>query len=189
MQKKIFLISLLFAIFPLLAVAAEHQIKLKNGNIVKGEIQGGSVKFKTDLGDLNMPVDDLMSLTESIIKRKDGGTTREIIVELNDGSSLKGSFIDKSLSLKTRYGVFTIKPDDVKEIAKIQEQAPQSGKTESPVSLSSVPVSAQPVADSKPAPKEVEPLSQAASPPPATVSAFIYTNSSCSAISSPLLQV
>lgn len=124
MLKKIALIALLLFISPLtFAARAEHQISLKNGNVAKGEIQGNVLKFNTDVGVLEAPVEEIKSIAVNAARRKDGASIMEIIMEMRDGTTLKGNFIEKTLAVKTRYGVLNIKLEDIKEISKVEEQA------------------------------------------------------------------
>lgn len=124
MLKKITFITLLLFISPLtFAALAEHQISLKNGNVVKGEIwsESGTVKFRSELGVLDAPVKEIKSIS---VRRKEGSSIMEIVMEMQDGTTLKGNFIEKNLAIKTKYGVLNVKLEDIKEISKEEAQTP-----------------------------------------------------------------
>lgn len=89
---------------------AQHQIALKNGQQVVGEIQGQTLKLKTSMGSMDLPLADITAIQ--------GGN-----IQLSDGTLLKGTFIDKSIAIQTRFGLLNIKTQDVKEIAFAAPQA------------------------------------------------------------------
>lgn len=160
MFKKITFIALLLFVSPLtFAALAEHQISLKNGNVAKGEIQGNVLKFNTELGVLEAPVDEIKSISVNVVKTKGGSSLLEIAMEMQDGAILKGNFIEKTLAVKTRYGVLNVKLEDIKEVSKVEEPVQPARAASVPVRKEPMVVQAAPVAVPK-NPKET-PVPQA----------------------------
>lgn len=143
MNKKIYFICMMFIVLPLSALA-EHQISLKNGNVAKGEIQGNVLKFNTELGTLEAPVEEIKSISVTSVRRKDGSSIMEVAMEMQDGTTLKGNFAEKTLAVKTRYGVLNVKLEDIKEVSKVEEPAQPARTASMPVKEAPAPQAQEP---------------------------------------------
>lgn len=140
MLSRILFISILLVTYPLCSSAlAEHQIKLKNGNIIKGEIQASVLTFKSDTGVVDVPINGIKSITESVTW-KDGNTYRKAVIAMQDGAVIKGKYVAKTLVVKTKSGVLNIKTEDIKEITPILQETPAA----SPKQALNAPPAAQP---------------------------------------------
>ena len=82
---------------------AQHQIVLKNGNQVAGDIQLPTLKLKTGVGVMDVPVNE--------IKAVQGNS-----ITLGDGTTLTGGIVDRTIGVQTRYGLVTIQTQDIKGI-------------------------------------------------------------------------
>ena len=89
---------------------AQHQIVLKNGNQVVGDIQLPALKLKTGVGVMDVPVNE--------IKAVQGNS-----ITLGDGTTLTGGIVDRTISVQTRYGLVTIQTQDIKGITSTTQSA------------------------------------------------------------------
>lgn len=120
---------------------AEHRILLKNGEQLVGEVQLPALKLKTGVGAMEIPLNEVTSIQ--------GGN-----ITLGDGTSLKGSIVDKSIAVQTRYGVVNIKTQDIKELSLTGQ--PSAQVTQQGYSEPQAPASKQNAAGLPPAPSEKE---------------------------------
>ncbi len=79
------------------------EIKLKDKTIIKGEIQQEKIKIKTKYGEMDIPVENFISIIGELIK-------------LKDGTTLKGNLAEKILSVKTDYGEFKVETKEIDSI-------------------------------------------------------------------------
>lgn len=84
------------------------EIKLRDGSIIKGEIQQEKIKIKTEYGEINIPVEDFISIIGELIK-------------LKDGTTLRGSFAEKVLTVETNYGRLKAQTKDVDSVISVKE--------------------------------------------------------------------
>jgi len=87
------------------------EIKLKDKSIIKGEIEQEKIKIKTKYGEMNIPVENFISIIGQLI-------------ELKDGTTLKGNFVEKTLIVKTDYGKLKIQTKDIDFIIFAKEKPP-----------------------------------------------------------------
>lgn len=87
------------------------QIKLKDKSIIKGEIQQEKIKVKTKYGEMDIPVENFISITGQLIK-------------LKDGTTLKGNFAEKALTVRTDYGKLKLQTKDIDSIIFVKEAEP-----------------------------------------------------------------
>lgn len=141
MLRLIFIGACLTSIFFSPVAGAEHQILLKNGQQLVGEIQLPALKLKTGVGAMEVPLNEITSIQ--------GGN-----ITLGDGTSLKGSIVDKSIAVQTKYGVVNVKTQDIKEMSLTGQ--PPAQVTQQAYSASQAPASKQNAAGLPSAPSEKE---------------------------------
>ena len=99
------------------------EIKLRDGSIIKGEIQQEKIKIKTEYGEINIPVEDFISIIGELIK-------------LKDGTTLRGSFAEKVLTVETNYGRLKAQTKDVDSVIFVKEpESPPEPEGIMPVTL------------------------------------------------------
>lgn len=98
---------------------AQHQVALKNGNQVVGDIQLPALKLKTGLGVMDVPINE--------IKAVQGNN-----ITLGDGTTLTGSIVDRSFGVQTRYGLVTIQTQDIKGIVNMAPPGAQGSASRAP---------------------------------------------------------
>ncbi len=141
MLRLLFIGACLTSVFFSPVAGAEHQILLKNGQQLVGEVQLPALKLKTGVGAMEVPLNEITSIQGSNIT-------------LGDGTSLKGSIVDKSIAVQTRYGVVNIKTQDIKEMSLTRQ--PSAQVTQQAYSASQAPASKQNAAELQSAPSEKE---------------------------------
>lgn len=98
-----FLAVIILLMAPVFHVEAQHQFALKNGNQVVGDIQANTLKLKTGVGIVDVPVREITSIQGSSIT-------------LADGTILTGNIIDRTLNVQTRFGPVSIQTQDLKSV-------------------------------------------------------------------------
>lgn len=95
-------------------IAAE--IKLKDGFVIEGApIHQERIKIKTKYGEMDIPVENFISIIGELIK-------------LKDGTTLQGNFAEKTLNVKTDYGELKVQTKDIDSIIFTKEPEPPAKK-------------------------------------------------------------
>lgn len=81
----------------------QHKIILKSGEQVIGEIQVSSIKLKTGVGAMDVPLNEINTIQ---------GTN----ITLGDGTFLKGTIVDRAFPVKTRFGSINVRTQDIKDM-------------------------------------------------------------------------
>ncbi|GAI12360.1 unnamed protein product, partial [marine sediment metagenome] len=94
--------------------AYQAEIQLKDKSIIEGEIPEEKIKIKTKYGEMNIPVENFISIIAELIK-------------LKDGTTLKGTLAEKVLSVKTDYGKLDVQTKDIDSIIFVKKPEPPPG--------------------------------------------------------------
>ena len=106
-MKKIFLAMILsFIMFYSMATYAA-EFKFKDGTLIRGEIQGETLRIKTKFGELTPKVSDIAFVSAGKIELTDGSQIMgELLPEAEEQE--KETSEQKGLLFKTKYGTFEL---------------------------------------------------------------------------------
>lgn len=109
----------------------QHQVVMKNGNQVVGDIQLPALKLKTGVGVMDVPINEIKAIQGNNIT-------------LGDGTTITGAIVDRTFGVQTRYGLVTIQTQDIKGIVSMAPPgAPGSASRAARTALSERDVGAQ----------------------------------------------
>lgn len=85
--------------------AGDAKIRLKDGSVIVGRIESGTLRVKTTVGELNVSATDIISLKGDDIR-------------LKDGSILKGRILQGETVVRTTRGRLTLRGENVSEVTR-----------------------------------------------------------------------
>lgn len=110
-MKRVFLVIILslVVIYSTTAFAAQ-EFKFTDGTLIRGEIQGETLRIKTKFGELHPKVSDIAFVSEGKIELRDGSQVMgELLPEVEEqGTEKSASEQKKGLLFKTKYGTFEL---------------------------------------------------------------------------------
>lgn len=108
-MKRIFLVIILSLVLVYSTTAfAAQEFKFTDGTLIRGEIQGETLRIKTKFGELHPKVSDIAFVSEGKIELRDGSQIMGELLPEGEEQEKETSEQKKGLLFKTKYDTFEL---------------------------------------------------------------------------------